>query len=142
MANRTFFQFAKALEKEVVTLFARCTFGASGAVTLVASQSRGIVSVTKNSTGVYTFVFGTLSATGNILDTYNKLLYAGVLFDAIGNGGTAPAAPLMYLTANAVATVGTASLQVTLTNSSGTATNPANTEAADFIFKLSNSSAV
>jgi hypothetical protein len=133
MSNRCMNQFPLTLEKRVIKLFAHITFGASGAPTLDTANSKGIVSVTRISAGKYTFVFGTKTG---MLDTYYKLLGVKHLFDATGNSGTAPASPGMYLTGNAVATVGTSTLQVVF-NSAGTATDPASGEGVylEFTFK-------
>lgn len=137
MANRFFTDMAFTLEKDVVCLFAYVTFGSTGAPTLVAAKSKGIVSVTRNSAGVYTFVFGTNTKS---LDTYPRLLMVRHLFDETANSGTAPAAPAMFLTGNSVATGGTASLQVEF-NITGTATDPASTEAVFMEFTFTNSTA-
>ena len=64
MANRTF-NDAQALEKEVKTLFAKISIGASGAPTLVKPGSLGIASVSKVSTGLYRIT---------LEDTYPALL--------------------------------------------------------------------
>ena len=138
MANRFFSLPSFQLEKNVVRLYAQVTFGSSGAPTVVKANSKGLLSVTRNSTGVYTFVFGTDAAR---LDQYYKLLFVGVQWDATKNSGTAPAAPLVYLTGNSVATAGTCSLQLTCNNVSQSATDPASTEQAFFNFVLSNSGA-
>lgn len=138
MANRAYVLPSFQLEKQVVRLYAQVTFGSSGAPTLVAANSKGIVSVTRNSAGKYTFVFGTKTAS---LDMYYKMLQLNVLWDATKNSGTAPAAPLVYLTGNSVATAATCSLQILFTNTSQTATDPASTEQAFFEFVLSNSGA-
>lgn len=50
MANRTF-NDAQALEKEVKTLFAKVTIGASGAPTL--TKGLGVASITRTSAGLY-----------------------------------------------------------------------------------------
>lgn len=136
MANRWFNQFQKTLEKEVVSIFAHITFGTSGAPTLDVANSKGVVSVTRNSAGVYTFVFGTSSSS---LDTYNKLLMVKHVFDESGNAGTAPTAPGLFIVTNSISTVGTASVKVEF-NAAGTATDPASTEAVymQFMFKNSN----
>lgn len=137
MANRLFNQFRLSLEKKVVDIFAHVTFGASGAPTLDKANSKGIVSVTRNSAGKYTFVFGTNSAA---LDTYKKVLMVKHLFDATGNSGTAPASPSMFLIGNSIATAGTASVQVEF-NSAGTATDPASGEGVFIQFTFGNSTA-
>lgn len=136
MANRNFSEKQLSLEKAVVHLYAHITFGASGAPTLDTANSKGVVSVTKGTTGLYTLQLGTNAAS---LDKYTKLLMIKHAFDATGNSGTAPAAPGMFLTANAVATAGT--LQVEF-NAAGTATNPASTEGVFLEIILGNTSAI
>lgn len=135
MANRRFNQFRYSLVSKVVDIFAHVTFGASGAPTLDAANSKGVVSVTRNSAGKYTFVFGTQAG---MLDVYANLLMAKHFFDATGNSGTAPASPGMYLTGNSVATAATCSAQVVF-NAAGTATDPASTEAVFIVFTFKNS---
>lgn len=97
-----------------------------------------MVSVTRNSTGKYTIVLGTTSSS---LDFYYKLLAVNTTFDATGNSGTAPAAPFVYMTGNAVATPATCSFTLQCTNSAGTATDPASGEAVWLEIILSNSGA-
>lgn len=130
MANRYTTQFTQTLEKKVIHVYGKVTFGATGAPTLVAAQSKGIVSVTRNNTGEYTFVFGTKAG---MLDVYNKLLMMRHVFNS---GSSAPASPSCYIKTDSVATAGTCSLRVVF-NSAGTATDPASGEAVhlEFIFK-------
>lgn len=140
MANRYFNNQAFTLLPGVVKLHAAVSFGAAGAPTLVTSGyvSKGIVSVTRNSQGVFTFVFGTQAG---MLDVYNKFLAMSVVFDTSSPTG-APAAPLYYISANAVATPASCSLQVTFTDDAGaTATDPGNGEVAYIEFTFKNSSA-
>lgn len=137
MANRWLNQFKKTFEKEVVCVYAHITFGAAGAPTLDTANSKGIVSVTRNSAGKYTFVFGTRAG---MLDTYNKLLMVKHVFDASGNSGTAPASPSMFILANSVATINVASLQIEF-NITGTATDPASGEGVYVEFAFKNSTA-
>lgn len=66
MANRNFNRF-QALEKEVKSLYAEISIGASGAPTLVAGL--GIASVVRDSAGVYTIT---------LQDKYNRLMHAHV----------------------------------------------------------------
>lgn len=139
MANRYMTQFQLTLEKKVSTIFAHVTFGATGAPTLDAANSKGVVSVTRNSAGKYTFVFGTKAG---MLDTYNKLLGVDMVLDATGNAGAAPAAPNLYLVGNSVAVAGTCSLQVQFTNSAGTATDPASGEGVYIAFTFKDSTAI
>lgn len=134
MANRYLTQFPLAFEKKVVNIFGKVTFGSSGAPTLDAANSKGIVSVTRNSAGVYTFVFGTKAG---MLDVYNKLLCVKHMFNS---GSSAPASPGMYIKANSIATVGTCSMQVVF-NSAGTATDPASGEIVYIQFLFGDSTA-
>lgn len=136
MANRFFNQFRLSLEKQVVDIFGRVTIGGTGAPTLVAAQSKGIVSVTRTATGRYVFVFGTNTS---LLDTYGKLLKVAVTFDESSNSGTAPVSNSFYVFANAISTSGTASVTVQFTNSTGTGTDPASTEAILITFTFRNS---
>lgn len=138
MANRHFRQFPKTLIPEVCKIYARVSFGASGAPTLDAKNSKGVVSVTRNSAGKFTFVFGT--NTKLPLDTYNRLLMIKHVFDETGNSGTAPASPALYIIGNSIATVGTASIQVEF-NNAGTATDPASGEVVLLQFVFQNSTA-
>lgn len=60
MANRAFHPPRGHLEIGVVTLFAKATIGASGAPTLVASASKGVASITRNSAGQYALLLSDL----------------------------------------------------------------------------------
>lgn len=126
----------QSMEKLPVSLYAKCTFGSTGAVTLSAANSKGILSVTRNSTGLYTFVFGTNTKS---LDSYYKLLSVKHVFDTSGPAA-APAAPGMYIASNLVATAASCSIQVQF-NAAGSATDPASGEILYINFVLSNSSA-
>ena len=141
MANRYFKWMWRSLETEVKSVFAHVTFGATGAPTLDTVNSKGVLSVTRNSAGVFTFVFGTNSGpTGNAAqDTYVKVLGIKHLFDESVTG-SAPAAPGMYMSANNIATHGTASIQLTF-NAAGTATDPASTEGVYVTFIFGDSTA-
>lgn len=134
MANRYQYQFSTTMEKKIVNLFAKVTFGATGAPTLDAVNSKGVVSVTRNSAGTYTFVFGTKAG---MLDTYVKLVSLDVIYNS---GASAPAAPSIYVKANNIATVNTSSLQVVV-NAAGTATDPATGEIGYFNFIFGDSTA-
>src|SRR5271165_4133741 len=135
MANRRYrSQFRFSFHKDIVDIFAHVTFGASGAPTLDTVNSPGIVSVTRNSAGNYTFVFGTNSQIA--LDTYNYLLMAKAVFT---DPSAAPAAPGFYITNNSISTVGTASLTVQF-NAAGTPTDPASGENVLIEFTFRNSS--
>jgi hypothetical protein len=135
MANRRYrSQFRFSFHKDIVDIFAHVSFGASGAPTLDAVNSPGIVSVTRNSAGNYTFVFGTNSQLA--LDTYNYLLMAKACFV---DPSAAPAAPGFYVSNNSISTSGVASITVQF-NAAGTPTDPASGENVLIEFTLRNSS--
>lgn len=134
MANRLMRQFPLTMENQVKTIFAKVAIGATGAPTLSASNSKGIVSVTRNSAGLYTFVFGT--AAGN-LDTYVKLLGVSVIFQ---NASAIAAAPNTYVRGLSISTAGTASVQIGCLNGSLAATDPANGETMYVQFTFGDSS--
>jgi hypothetical protein len=134
MANRFFNQFGKTLEKEVVSLFLHATFGASGAVTLDAVNSKGIASMTKIGTGAYRIVFGT---TPKSLDVYYKFFAAMATFKT---GGSPAAAQDMYITDLKHNIVGSCYIDVQF-NDSGASTNPGSGEEVFMEIKLGNSSA-
>jgi len=118
----------------MVLIYGQVSFAGSGVPTLSAINSKGIVSITRNGTGLYTFVFGTTSGS---LDTYYHL---GMVKHVFKNA-TAPAAPQMYIVADNSATAGTASIQLQFA-SSGSATDPGSGEVLLVSFEFQNSSAV
>lgn len=130
-------QYQLTLEKKVCSLYAKVAFGATGAPTLSAVNSKGVLSVTRNGAGDFTFVFGTTSNGAKLLDTYNKILRISHTYNS---GASAPAAPALYIKTDSVATVGTASVRVVL-NAAGTATDPANGEIGYFEFIFGDSTA-
>jgi hypothetical protein len=135
MSNRYFrSEYIYSMEKDVKQIFADVTFGASGAPTVVAANSKGIRSITRASAGVYNIVFGTPASTqAGVTDVYKKLLNLDYIFIK----ATAPSAPAAYISSNTIATNGT--IQVTF-NAAGTATDPASGEEVllQFIFCDSN----
>lgn len=134
MANRFFNQFGKTLEKEVVSLYAHVTFGAAGAPTLDAVNSKGIVSITKQATGKYRIVFGTSAASK---DSYYKFFFARQVFLK----SSAPAAPSMYITSLQHNVVANCYIDVQFATSAGVSTDPASGEEVYMEFVLGNSSA-
>lgn len=131
MANRYFNQFRLSLEKSVVDLFANVTFGAVGAPTLVAANSKGIASISRSDTGKYVI---TLS------DSYvTPLLMVNHVF--IKNSATIPAAPQMFIVSQAVGTVATPTVTVQFAASGGAATDPDSGDEVILQFTLRNSSA-
>lgn len=141
MANRTL-NHSYGIEKQLVQVFAKVTFGASGAPTLSLPASKGIKSVVRNSAGNFTFTFGNSAAIQNSLDTYKKFLSANTL----SLSSSAPAAPVMYVTSDQSAVFGTAAITVQFAAPSGTngalvATDPASGEVSLLEFTFGNSSA-
>lgn len=138
MANRFGQQFSFSMIKQTWKIYAKVTFGSTGAPTLVQGNpaaSPGVVSVTRNSQGLFTFVFGTRAG---MLDVWPRLLFADASFLI---ASAAPAAPILSINANSTATPGTCSIQVRLNDFAGTATDPADGEVGYFEFTFSNSTA-
>lgn len=131
MANRYFTQFIASLAKTPVFLFGRVTFGAAGAPTLDAVNSKGIKSITRTGAGAYTIVLG--SAVGT--DIYPRLFTV----DAVFLNATAPASPLVYIVSETVKTNGTINVQFDST--AGVATDPGSGEEVRFLITLTNSTA-
>lgn len=143
MSNRNFTLPSFTLEKRVINLFADVDFSAPTAPVFAAAPApanafgstnstanvthKGVLSVTRNSTGVLTFVFGSLNGTANSLDTYVKLLDCSVRFDNSADGYVPAQSLQMYVSGNHVNVQGTSSLQVTFVNGSGTPTDPDDT---------------
>lgn len=132
MANRYGYQFRLSLIPKVTDVFAHVTFGASGAPTLDAVNSKGVVSVTRNSAGNYTFVFGTSAGR---LDPYSYLL----MIDRIFISSSAPAAPQMRIVTDNSANPSLANVIVQFSDNAGVATDPASGEEVklDFVFRNS-----
>lgn len=131
MANRYNYQFRLSMVPKVTDIFAHVTFGASGAPTLDITNSKGVVSVTRNGAGLYTFVFGTKPG---MLDPYSYLCNIRQMFI----NATAPAAPGMYIVSDLSSTAA-ASIQVQF-NVAGASTDPASGEQVKLEFTFRNSS--
>lgn len=76
MANRLMANRQYTFERDVKTVFAHVTIGATGAPTLDGPNSLGVLSITRNGVGDYTVVFGTQVNGVNALDTYVQFLDA------------------------------------------------------------------
>ena len=127
MANRRLEQFTYSSERMPTHIFAKVTFGSSGAPTLTANPF--ITSCTRNSAGDYTFVF---------TDVWNALLGVSVVFDS---GSSLPAAPAMNIQSNLVATAASKSLEIVFSDlETPAATDPASGEIAYLDFVMKNSS--
>lgn len=136
MANRLFTQFRWSMEKNPATIWANVAIGATGAPTLSAVNSKGVRSITRTSAGLYVITLGVSGANANT-DIYNGLFMVSHKF--IVASGT-PAAPLMYVVSQAVATAGTVTVQFTAVNGTS-ATDPASGETLLLEFALKTSTA-
>ena len=128
MANRWFQQFRFSLEKYVVDLYAHVTFGAAGAPTLDAPNSKGIASITRTGVGAYDIV---------LQDSYYRFLMANDVWLA-----AAPAAQSMHVTAQAVGSLPSPSISIQFRDAAGAAVDPAVGDQSYLQFSLSNSSAL
>lgn len=131
MANRRSYQFTFSSEPLPMHIFAQVTFGSSGAPTLNYGSSY-ISSITRNSAGDYTIV---------LRDLWNRLLGVSAVFNS---GSSLPAAPLVNIKANNVATSsgGSAkSLEIVFSDGdTPAATDPASGEIVYLDIALKNSS--
>ena len=107
-----------ARELKIVDVFADVTIGATGACTLVAKNSLGVKSITRNSAGNYTVVMAA---------PHVRLLAVNPTFLS-----TAPAAAVMSVSAsanvNGSTTASAPSITLQFQNGSGVATDPASGE--------------
>lgn len=127
MANRYMNQFVYTFEQKPCVMFAKVTIGATGAPTLVTASSKGIKSITRNSTGDYTLLLS---------DTYNSLLHFKHI---INSGSSAPTAPGMYIKSDAVSSATVPGVEFVM-NAAGTPTDPASGEILYLEIVLRNSS--
>src|SRR5574340_909413 len=89
MANRLLAGRSYSMERERKVINARVSFGASGAPTLDAVNSSGVLSVTRQSVGVFTFQFGfTGGQSASVIEGYVKLLGVETLPDISAITGT------------------------------------------------------
>lgn len=121
MANRNFFQFPKAYQRDIVSSFPQVSFGASGAPTLISAvgginnaMSKGIASISRLSAGKYRIV---------LQDNFGGLLMVRHVFQ----NATAPAAPGMYIVADNSSNLANPTIDIQF-NAAGTATDPGNGE--------------
>ncbi len=130
MANRDFTKNHRSMEKEVVDLFARVTFGAAGAPTLDAAKSKGVKSVSRTSAGLFVIT---------LQDSYQRLFSYSLVF----KNATPPAAPFHLLITDASATNAAPAITVKFfAVDNATATDPASGEEVRIVFRLSNSTAL
>lgn len=74
MANRNMGNRIYSFERDRKIVNAKVAIGATGAPTLDAANSKGVISVVRNSAGDYTFTFGYAQNGVNQIDVYNKFL--------------------------------------------------------------------
>jgi hypothetical protein len=129
MANRYMNQFYLSLEQSKCTLYAKVAIGATGAPTLNAAASKGVLSITRNDPGKYTLVFN---------DVWTKFYWmdAKVLLAS----GT-PAVNDVAIVSEAVATVASKNIVVQFLDDTGAAADPDSGAVLYFKFELSNSNA-
>lgn len=134
MANRFFNQFSGTLEKGVIVLSPKISFGASGAPTLSTSHGKGVSTVSRTSTGLYVLT---------LQDTYVALLGFVGSYDATGSSGAAPLAPIVFCKTNAVTTPATGGTITFVTGDyvNGAVADPASGEILMLTIVLSNSTA-
>lgn len=92
MSNRDMTHQSFSFEKLRKVVSARVSFGASGAPTLDGPNSKGVLGVTRNSAGNFTFQFGVSTNGINYPDSYVKLSALEWQPDVSSIGTAAPAA--------------------------------------------------
>lgn len=120
-------QFNYSFSAKPVVLRGKITFGASGAPTLVSGTGMGITSVVRNSAGTYTIDLGR---------AFTNLMAVDVMPVA----ASAPAAPVVRVAADNVASASLHNLQIVFSVAAGTATDPASGEAVLIEIVLNDSS--
>lgn len=136
MGNRWSNQFQATLAKGIITLYGKTSFGAAGAPTIIRGtnfESQGIATFVRNSTGDFTITLQD-----------NWVAYVGATFtwDESSNSGTAPLAPIVFVKARTVTTVGGGTIEiVTGAYTAGAATDPANGEILVYSITLKNCTA-
>lgn len=106
----------------------QATIGASGAATVVAAKSFGVISVTRDGTtaGLYTILFGVNAGGRNRLDSYHQFI--GCDFTFVGAGGAASVVAAVSVTADNTADPAVATLVVQALDFAGSAVDPADGE--------------
>lgn len=123
LANRNFNRF-QALEKEVKSLYAEVSIGASGAPTL--ESGLGIASISRTSQGNYDVV---------LQDTYNRLMHFSVMQLEAGTQG------LHYvINAEAVATSSSKTISFHTVDAAASSPDPSNGSKLFIRIDLKNSS--
>lgn len=117
-------QFRFSMEGQAVDIFAKVTFGSTGAPTL--NWGSGISGITRSSTGKYVIA---------LTSVFQALIDAGYTF--IESSG-APASPAMYVTSDASSNATAPAVTIQF-NSAGTATDPGSGEVVLLRLTLRNS---
>lgn len=130
MANRWYNQFALSLEKQKVFIYLKAAIGATGAVTINTTLSKGVTSITRNSAGRYTIVFQ---------DTYVGLL--GLTATIVESAAT-PTVLAVATVSETVATAATKNVVIQCADAAGAAVDPASGSTMLLQFQLSNSNAL
>lgn len=112
-------------ERKPVTIWLQAAIGATGAVTIDSSRSKGVTSITRTDTGDYTIVFD---------DSYKCLLDYDVKFSK------SDAASTIFKVEAATVPSGSATVAIVCQNASEASTDPANgsTMYGKFTFRASN----
>lgn len=121
------------LEKGPVCLFGRFTVGATGAPTLNAAQSKGILSIARTGVGAYTINLGGPAG----VDTYQRLMS----MDYVSVFAT-PASINAYIVQDNSATSASPNIKIQFVSAAGTAVELANGEDIRLELIFSNSTAV
>lgn len=112
MANSRLFQFRYSYERDLVDIMLKMSIGASGAPTIV--NGKGIISVTRNSTGNYSIL---------LKDNFNVLLACET---SINSGASASTAPLVNMVSETVSS--TKIVRIQMRDAAGIAADPASGE--------------
>lgn len=126
MANRWLTQFRHGFEKRMIDVYCQFAVGATGAPTLTAAKSKGIVSVVRNSAGRYTIT---------LKDRYRDMFQS--LHTIVLSSGS-PAAIRMVVRSFAV-TAATPTIVVEFLDSTGTAVEVTNGATALLKFEFKDS---
>jgi hypothetical protein len=128
----TKFQFPGFFEYGVTEILATVAFGATGAPTLSTSHGKGVKSVTRNSAGNYTFIFGNAASLfGDGVEAYSAILGVQAIFE---EDSGAPDAPIVWIVSKDLAA---GSVTIQCASDASVATDPGNGETGYFRFTLS-----
>lgn len=141
MANRYFNQFQMTLVKKVCSIYGQVAIGSTGAPTLSVVNSKGILSIVRNSAGNYTITFGVVQNGVNAKDVYVKLLTAsGIVANSTGIAASTDMG--IVNTAATLGAAGTAASSINVVFSeAGTATELASGDTLYLAFTLQDSTA-